>query len=471
MSRRRNARKQVFENVEIIDAGAKGKTIGKAPDGKVIFLPNAVPGDVVDVQTFKKRKAYYEGKATVFHKLSDKRTAPACEHFGTCGGCKWQNMAYEHQLFYKQKEVTNNLTRLGHIELPEVTPIIGSANQYFYRNKMEFSFSDSRWLTIEEVQSDEDLGDRNALGFHIPGMWDKILDVKKCHLQADPSNAIRNAVKQFAIENELEFFNTRNQTGLLRTMMIRTSTTGDIMVMIQFFKEDKTKRELLLDFLAKTFSQITSLQYVINGKANDTIYDQEVICYKGNDHIFEEMEGLRFKINAKSFYQTNSAQAYELYKITRDFAGLTGNELVYDLYTGTGTIAQFVAKKASKVVGVEAVPDAITAAKENAQLNSINNVEFFVGDMKHVFNAEFINAHGQPDVIITDPPRDGMHKDVVQQILNIAPSKVVYVSCNSATQARDLALMDSMYKVTKTQAVDMFPQTFHVENVVLLEKR
>ncbi len=468
---RRKSRKQIFENVEVIDAGAKGKTIAKAPDGKVIFLPNAVPGDVVDVQTFKKRKAYYEGKATAFHKLSDKRTEPACEHFGTCGGCKWQNMSYEHQLFYKQKEVTNNLIRLGHIELPEVSPILGSANQYFYRNKMEFSFSDSRWLTIEEVQSDADLGDRNALGFHIPGMWDKILDIRKCHLQADPSNTIRNAVKQFAIENNLEFFNTRNQTGLLRTMMIRTSSTGDIMVMIQFFKEDKAKRELLLDFLHKTFPQITSLQYVINGKANDTIYDQEVICYKGNDYIFEEMEGLKFKINAKSFYQTNSDQAFELYKITRDFADLTGNEVVYDLYTGTGTIAQFVAKKANKVVGVEAVPDAITAAKENAQLNSINNVEFFVGDMKHVFNAEFINAHGQPDIIITDPPRDGMHKDVVQQILNIAPKKVVYVSCNSATQARDLALMDSMYKVTKTQAVDMFPQTFHVENVVLLEKR
>ncbi|MCL6296014.1 23S rRNA (uracil(1939)-C(5))-methyltransferase RlmD [Jejuia spongiicola] len=468
---RRKSRKQIFENVEVIDAGAKGKTIAKAPDGKVIFLPNAVPGDVVDVQTFKKRKAYYEGKATAFHKLSDKRTEPACEHFGTCGGCKWQNMSYEHQLFYKQKEVTNNLIRLGHIELPEVSPILGSANQYFYRNKMEFSFSDSRWLTIEEVQSDADLGDRNALGFHIPGMWDKILDIRKCHLQADPSNTIRNAVKQFAIENNLEFFNTRNQTGLLRTMMIRTSSTGDIMVMIQFFKEDKAKRELLLDFLHKTFPQITSLQYVINGKANDTIYDQEVICYKGNDYIFEEMEGLKFKINAKSFYQTNSDQAFELYKITRDFADLTGNEVVYDLYTGTGTIAQFVAKKANKVVGVEAVPDAITAAKENAQLNSINNVEFFVGDMKHVFNAEFISAHGQPDIIITDPPRDGMHKDVVQQILNIAPKKVVYVSCNSATQARDLALMDSMYKVTKTQAVDMFPQTFHVENVVLLEKR
>lgn len=468
---RRKARKQVFENVEVIDAGAKGKTIAKAPDGKVIFLPNAVPGDVVDVQTFKKRKAYYEGKATFFHKLSDKRTEPACEHFGICGGCKWQDMAYEHQLFYKQKEVTNNLTRIGHIELPEVTPILGATNQYFYRNKMEFSFSDSRWLTVEEVQSDADLGDRNALGFHIPGMWDKILDIKKCHLQADPSNAIRNVVKQFAIENELEFFNTRNQTGLLRTMMIRTSSTGDIMVMIQFFKEDKIKRELLLDFIADTFPQITSLQYVINGKANDTIYDQDVICYKGTDHIFEEMEGLKFKINAKSFYQTNSDQAYELYKITRDFAGLAGNELVYDLYTGTGTIAQFVAKKASKVIGVESVPDAITAAKENAQLNNINNVEFFVGDMKHVFNTEFINAHGQPDVIITDPPRDGMHKDVVQQILNIAPKKVVYVSCNSATQARDLALMDAMYKVTKTQAVDMFPQTFHVENVVLLEKR
>ena len=378
---------------------------------------------------------------------------------------------YEHQLFYKQKEVTNNLTRIGHIELPEVTPILAAEEQYFYRNKMEFSFSDSRWLTLEEIQSDEDLGDRNALGFHIPGMWDKILDLNKCHLQADPSNAIRNAVKQFAVKNDLEFFNTRNQTGLLRTMMIRTSSTGDIMVMIQFFKEDKAKRELILDFITETFPQITSLQYVINGKANDTIYDQEVICYKGADHIFEEMEGLKFKINAKSFYQTNSDQAFELYKITRNFAGLTGSELVYDLYTGTGTIAQFVAKQASKVIGVESVPDAIIAAKENAQLNDINNVEFFVGDMKHVFNDQFIKTHGQPDVIITDPPRDGMHKDVVQQILNIAPKRVVYVSCNSATQARDLALMDATYKVIKTQAVDMFPQTFHVENVVLLEKR
>jgi len=470
MSRRKN-KKQVFTNIEVIDAGAKGKTIAKAPDGKVIFLPNAVPGDVVDVQTFKKRKAYYEGKATVFHKLSNKRTEPKCDHFGTCGGCKWQHMDYKFQLEYKQNEVVNNLKRIGHIELPDVTPIHGSAEQYFYRNKMEFSFSDSRWLTIEEIQSDKDLGDRNALGFHIPGMWDKILDVKKCWLQADPSNDIRNAVKRFALENDLEFFNTRNQTGLLRTLMIRTSSTGDIMVVIQFFKDDKVKRELLLNYLSEEFPELTSLQYIINEKANDTIYDQNVICYKGQDHIFEEMEGLKFKINAKSFYQTNSDQAFELYKITRDFASLTGKELVYDLYTGTGTIAQFVAKQAKKVVGIESVPDAITAANENAQLNKIENVDFYVGDMKNVFNTNFINQHGHPDVIITDPPRDGMHKDVVNQILNISPKRIVYVSCNSATQARDLALMDAMYKVIKTQAVDMFPQTHHVENVVLLEKR
>ncbi|MBQ0769910.1 MAG: 23S rRNA (uracil(1939)-C(5))-methyltransferase RlmD [Bizionia sp.] len=468
---RRKTKKQIFTNVEVLDAAAKGKTVAKAPDGKVIFISNAVPGDIVDVQTFKKRKAFFEGKATVFHKLSEKRTTPECEHFGTCGGCKWQDMGYEHQLYYKQNEVTNNLTRIGHIELPEITPILGSAEQYFYRNKMEFSFSDSRWLTLEEIQSDEDLGDRNALGFHIPGMWDKILDINKCHLQADPSNAIRNSVKQFAVDNNLEFFNTRNQTGLLRTMMIRTSSTGDIMVMFQFFKEDKEKRELILDYIGETFPEITSLQYVINGKANDTIYDQEVICYKGEDHIFEEMEGLKFKINAKSFYQTNSNQAYELYKLTREFADLQGDELVYDLYTGTGTIAQFIAKQAKKVIGVEAVPDAITAAKENAQFNGITNVEFYVGDMKNVFNTDFINTHGQPDVIITDPPRDGMHKDVVQQILNIAPKKVVYVSCNSATQARDLELMDAQYKVTRVQSVDMFPQTHHVENIVLLEKR
>jgi 23S rRNA (uracil1939-C5)-methyltransferase len=470
MGRRRNKNK-VFSNLEVIDAGAKGKTIAKAPDGKVIFLPNAVPGDVVDVQTFKQRSGYYEGKATVFHKLSDKRTQAACEHFGTCGGCKWQHMDYSHQLFFKEKEVVNNLKRIGHLELPEITPILGSKEHYFYRNKMEFSFSDSRWLTLEEIASDKDLVDRNALGFHIPGMWDKILDVKKCWLQADPSNAIRNAVRDFAIKNQIPFFNTRQQTGVLRTLMIRNTSIGEWMVVVQFYKEDLKKRTALLDHLKTTFPEITSLQYIINGKANDTIYDQEVICYDGRDHIFEEMEGLRFKINAKSFYQTNSNQAHNLYKITRDFAGLTGKELVYDLYTGTGTIAQFVAKNALKVIGVESVPDAIHAAKENAILNQIDNVDFFVGDMKTVFNTEFIENHGHPDVIITDPPRDGMHKDVVAQILKITPEKIVYVSCNSATQARDLALLDSEYKISKTQAVDMFPQTHHVENVVLLEKR
>jgi 23S rRNA (uracil1939-C5)-methyltransferase len=470
MGRRRNKNKE-FSNLEVIDAGAKGKTIAKAPDGKVIFLPNAVPGDVVDVQTFKQRSGYYEGKATAFHKLSEKRTQAACEHFGTCGGCKWQHMDYSHQLFYKEKEVVNNLKRIGHLELPEITPILGSKAQYFYRNKMEFSFSDSRWLTQEEIASDNDLGDRNALGFHIPGMWDKILDVKKCWLQGDPSNAVRNAVKDYAIKHQIPFFNTRQQTGVLRTLMIRNTSIGELMIVVQFFKDDLKKRTALLDHLKTTFPEITSLQYIINGKANDTIYDQEVICYHGRDHIFEDMEGLRFKINAKSFYQTNSDQAYNLYKITRDFAGLTGKELVYDLYTGTGTIAQFVAKNALKVIGVESVPDAISAAKENTILNQIDNVDFFVGDMKTVFNTEFIETHGHPDVIITDPPRDGMHKDVVAQILKITPEKIVYVSCNSATQARDLALLDSEYKISKTQAVDMFPQTHHVENVVLLEKR
>ena len=467
---RRKNRRQVFENIEVVDAGAKGKTIGKAPDGRVIFLTNTVPGDVVDVQTTKKRKAYFEGVATAFHSYSDKRTEPQCQHFGVCGGCKWQDMGYEHQLYYKQKEVENNLKRIGHLELPETTPILGSEDQYFYRNKMEFSFSDSRWLTLEEIQSNEDIADKNALGFHIPGMWDKILDIKKCHLQQDPSNAIRLETRDFAIKNGLTFFNPRNQHGQLRTLMIRTASTGELMVMIQFYENDKAKRELLLNHLKETFPEITSLLYVINQKQNDTIYDQEIVCFSGRDHIFEEMEGLKFKINAKSFYQTNSAQAYELYKLTREFADLRGNELVYDLYTGTGTIAQFVSKKAKKVVGIESVPEAIADAKANALRNEISNVDFFVGDMKNVFNQEFIEANGTPDVIITDPPRDGMHKDVVQQILNIAPEKVVYVSCNSATQARDLALMKDMYQVVKVQPVDMFPQTHHVENIVLLKK-
>jgi 23S rRNA (uracil1939-C5)-methyltransferase len=468
---RKQTNKVIFENITVLDAGAKGVSVAKAPEGQVIFIPNVVPGDVVDVQTLKKRKAYFEGRAIKFHEYSSDRVEPVCQHFGACGGCKWQNMNYDKQLFYKNQEVFNNLKRIGKIELPTFEPILGSEKQFFYRNKMEFGFSDTRWMTDAEIQSGVEFDNKNALGFHIPRMWDKILDIEKCHLQEDPSNAIRNEIKRFATDNDLEFFNARNHTGLLRTLMIRTASTGEIMVLIQFYKEDKAQRELLLNHIYSTFPQITSLQYVINGKANDTLYDQDIKLFKGRDYILEEMEGLHFSINAKSFYQTNSDQAYELYKITREFAGLTGNEVVYDLYTGTGTIAQFVSKQAQKVIGVEAVPEAIFDAKENAKRNNITNCEFFVGDMKNVFNDEFIAQHGQPDVIITDPPRDGMHKDVVEQILKIAPDKVVYVSCNSATQARDLALMDEKYQVTRVRPVDMFPQTHHVENVVLLEKR
>ena len=461
----------VFDHIEILDAGAKGVCVAKAPDGKIIFIPNVVPGDVVDVQTFKKRKAYYEGKAIRFHTYSPQRVEPVCVHFGVCGGCKWQNMNYPQQLLNKQNEVKNHLQRIGKIEIPELEPILGSEKQLFYRNKMEFGFSNSRWLTENEIDQQDTIENKNALGFHIPKMWDKILDITHCHLQADPSNAIRNSIREFANAHNLSFFNPRNHEGLLRTLMIRTASTGEIMVLLQFFEDDKAARELILNHLAENFSMITSLQYVINSKPNDTIYDQDIICFKGREYILEEMEGLQFSINAKSFYQTNSDQAYELYKLTREFAGLTGKEIVYDLYTGTGTIAQFVSKHALKVIGVESVPEAILDAKANAKRNNIENCHFFVGDMKVVFNDAFIAQHGQPDVVITDPPRDGMHKEVVAQLLKIAPQRIVYVSCNSATQARDLALLDEGYKVTRVRPVDMFPQTHHVENIVLLEKR
>jgi len=467
--RRRNSK--IFENIEVIDAGAKGKAIAKAPDGKVIFLTDAVPGDLVTVKTGKQRKGYYEAKVIAFIKYSNKRTEPVCKHFEYCGGCKWQNMGYEHQLAFKEKEVTQNLIRIGHLELPEITPILGCKEIYNYRNKMEFSFASKRWLTWEEIESDKEIDAFPACGFHISGMWDKILDIDECHLQEEPSNAIRNFIKKIAIEHKIPFFDPRTQEGFLRTLMIRNTSIGELMVVLQFFEEHTENRELLLQAITSEFPEITSLQYVINGKANDTIYDQEVILYKGKDHIVEEMEGLKFKINAKSFYQTNSLQAYELYKIARNFADLKGVELVYDLYTGTGTIAQFVSKNAKKVIGIESVPEAIVDAKINAQNNNINNVAFYVGDMAKVFTDDFLSLHGKPDVIITDPPRIGMHKKVVEQILKIAPKRIVYVSCNSATQARDLALMNEAYKITKTQAVDMFPQTHHVENVVLLELR
>lgn len=469
MGRRRTSK--IFENIEILDAGAKGKAVAKAPDGKVIFIKNAVPGDVVDVKTTKSRKAYYEAEVIGFQKYSALRADPTCKHFEACGGCKWQNMQYEHQLAFKQKEVTQNLIRIGHLDLPEVTPIMGSENTYYYRNKMEFSFSPKRWLTFDEIKSGKDFDAMPACGFHIAGRWDKILDIDECHLQQEPSNEIRNFIKAFAQKHQISFFDPKVQQGMLRTLMIRISSIGEIMVLIQFFHEDKPKREALLTALAEQFPQINSLQYVINGKANDTIYDQKVVLFYGKDHIVEKMENLQFVINAKSFYQTNSQQAYNLYKLVRKLADLQGDELVYDLYTGTGTIALFIAEYAHKVVGVESVPEAIDDAYVNAKNNKIDNVDFVVGDMKEVFTDDFLSLHGTPDVVITDPPRDGMHVKVVQQLLKIAPPKIVYVSCNSATQARDLSLMKEAYDILYTQAVDMFPQTHHVEHVVLLQRK
>lgn len=468
MSRRKN-KEIILENIEVLRAGAKGVSVGKTDDGKTILIKGAVPGDTVNVSVFKKKSNYIEAVTTKIVKPSPDRTQAVCEHFGICGGCSWQDLTYGAQLKWKQNEVENNLLRIGDFENLEVLPIISSTKTYFYRNKLEYSFSDSRWLTTQEIQSGETF-DRNALGYHIPGQWSKVLDINKCHLQPEPSNSIRLEAKKFAIENKLDFFDLKNQQGFLRTMMIRNNQKGEFMVLVQFFKEDKGRREAFLENLKDKFPQIVSLLYAINPKGNDSVYDLDIQIYFGQDFLIEEMEDLKFKIGPKSFYQTNPEQAYELYKITRDFAGLKGDEVVYDLYTGIGTIAQFIAKKARKVIGVEAVSEAIQSAKENAKLNQIENCSFYCGDMKDVFDDEFIVKNGHPDVIITDPPRDGMHRNVVETILRIAPEKIVYVSCNSATQSRDLALMKEHYKIVKVQPVDMFPQTFHVENVVLLKK-
>ena len=465
----RRSKNHLFEGVKVVDTASKGKTVAKTGEGAIIFLSSGVPGDVVDISTYKKRKGFYEGNIVKFHTLSEHRTEPVCQHFGVCGGCKWQHMKYDAQLIFKQKEVTENLKRIGKLDLPELKPILAVENPYWYRNKMEFSFSNQRWLTKEEVDSGIEIN-QNALGFHKPGMWDKIVDVDKCHLQADPSNAIRNFVRLYAHKNELTFFDPKNQVGFLRSLMIRTSSTDEVMIVLQIFHKEDSILFPLLDTVATEFPNLTSIQYVINGKANDTIYDQEIVCYKGQDFITEVMEDLQFKITAKSFYQTNSLQAYELYKVVRELADLKGDELVYDLYTGTGTIAQFVAQNALKVVGVDVVPDSIDAAKTNAIHNKIDNVFFETGDMKDIFTEDFITRHGKASVVITDPPRDGMHKGVVKQLLDLNPKRIVYVSCNSATQARDLSLMKENYRVIASQAVDMFPQTHHVENVVLLEK-
>ena len=465
---RKRHKSKSFPQLTIIDTAAKGKTVAKTAEGIPIFLNEGVPGDVVDIRTYKKRKGFFEGRIERYHQKSEDRTSPACEHFGLCGGGKWQHMQYPAQLKYKQKEVSENLKRIGGIIPADNLDILGNNTPYFYRNKMEFSFSSNRWMTQEEIDSGKEFN-KNALGFHKPGMWDKIVDIEKCHLQPDPSNAIRNEIRAYAIKKELTFFHPREQSGFLRTLMIRTTSTAEVMVLLQVVHESP---ELfpLLDHIKTTFPEITSLLYVINNKANDTLYDQDIILYAGRDYIVEEMEGLQFKIGAKTFYQTNSLQAYELYKITRDFAQLKKEDVVYDLYTGIGTIAQFIAKSVTKVVGVDVVPESIAAAKVNAAENKIDNAFFEAGDMKALFTEDFIARHGKANVVITDPPRDGMHKDVIHQLLSLSPERIVYVSCNSATQARDLALLKATYKVIKSQAVDMFPQTHHVENVVLLEK-
>lgn len=459
-----------MENAPIVDISSEGKSVAKV-DGMVIFVDGGVPGDVADVMITRKKNNYAEGHVVELKTKSPNRTEPKCEHFGNCGGCKWQHMNYDTQLQFKHKTVSDALTRIGHLDISTMKPIYGNKENYFYRNKLEFSFSDRKWLTNDEIKSGKEIDNRNALGFHIPKMFDKILDIKSCYLQEEPSNSIRNEIRDFAIKNGLSFFAVRDKVGLLRTLMIRTSSNGDIMVLIQFFENQPENIELLLNHLKAKFPQITSLQYVINQKGNDTLQDLEIITFYGRDHIFEEMEGLKFKISAKSFYQTNSPQAYELYKITRDLCGLTGNEVVYDLYTGTGTIANFVAKQAKQVIGVEYIEDAVVDARNNSEFNGIANTLFYAGDMKDVLNTDFVTKHGKPNVIITDPPRAGMHEDVISVILNAAPKRIVYVSCNPATQARDLAMMVGHYEIKAIQPVDMFPQTAHVENVVLLEKR
>jgi len=463
----------VLENVLITGVAAEGKALARVND-LVVFVPYVVPGDVVDLQLKRKKNSYAEAVAIRFHEYSKERVNPFCCHYGICGGCKWQCLDYKQQIKYKQQQVFDNLTRIGKIELPEISPILGSEKIRSYRNKLEFTFSNKRWLTEEEIKSDEKFEQMNALGFHIPDSFDKVLDIRECWLQDDVNNRIRNEVREFALDNALPFYDIRNQEGLLRNLMIRTSSTGELMVLLQcklVEEKDRMQVESLLKHVSEKFPEITSLLYVNNMKCNDTIGDLDVVTFKGNDHIYEEMEGLKFKIGPKSFYQTNSEQAYNLYKVARDFAGLTGQEMVYDLYTGTGTIANFVSRQAKKVIGIEYVPEAIEDAKVNSSINGIDNTSFFAGDMKDILTSSFIEEHGYPDVIITDPPRAGMHKDVVDAILFAHPQRIVYVSCNPATQARDLALLDEKYKVTAVQPVDMFPHTQHVENVVKLEAR
>ena len=463
----------ILEQIEITDFAAEGKSLARVND-MVVFVPWTVPGDIVDLQVRRKKHSFMEAEVIRYHKYSNVRTQPFCQHFGVCGGCKWQQLPYAEQLKMKQQQVFDQLTRIGKVELPEFRPILGSVKTQEYRNKLDFGCANKRWLTSLQLRDESLEKNVPAIGFHITGAFDKILPIEKCWLMDDLQNQIRNEVRDYAIANHLSFFDLRQQVGLLRDVIIRNSASGEWMVIIQFHY-DETGREQeakgLLQHIADKFPQITSLLYLDNQKCNDTIGDQQILVFKGEDHIYELMEDLKFKVGPKSFYQTNTEQAYHLYSVAREFAGLTGEELVYDLYTGTGTIANFVAKKARRVIGIEYVPEAIEDAKVNSQLNGIDNTLFFAGDMKDILNDEFIQQYGRPDVIITDPPRAGMHPDVVKTILRAAPQRIVYVSCNPATQARDLQELDAAYRVAEVQPVDMFPHTPHVENVVLLTKR
>jgi 23S rRNA (uracil1939-C5)-methyltransferase len=460
----------LLENVRITDIGAEGNALARV-DNQVVFVPMLIPGDVVDIKIRKKRKKYLEGSVVRFHEYSADRIKPVCKHFGVCGGCRWQHLPYHLQLKYKEKQVKDNLARIGKIDLPPVTPIIGSEDQFLYRNKLEYTFSDRRWLTREEINSDSDFEKEDALGFHIPGLFDKVLDIRECFLQPEPSNAIRDAVRRYAHKKALPFFNLRQLSGFLRNLVIRNTLDGKLLVVVVFFIDEKERREGLLDFLSSEFPQISSLYYVINSKKNDSLTDQVPVLYKGEDHLIENLDGLKFRIGPKSFFQTNTAQAINLYRIAGDFAGLTGKEVVYDLYTGTGTIANYIASQSSKVIGIEYVEDAVADARINSEINGIQNTVFFAGDIKEILSMQFIESNGAPDVIITDPPRAGMHEEVVKAILSADPVKIVYISCNPSTQARDILQLSEKYEVVKVQPVDMFPHTHHVENVALLNRK
>lgn len=469
MSRKRK-NLPVVEGLEITKMAAEGKSIARWND-LVVFIPFGAPGDIADVKIDRKKHSFCEGHIEKLIKPSEIRIVPKCEHFGVCGGCKMQHIPYSYQLQFKQQQVTDALERIGKIELPKINDILGSKEIFHYRNKMEFTFSNKSWLTFEQLNSGEEFPDRDAVGFHIPGAFDKVLNINKCWLQDDISNEMRNFIRYYAKSMGYTFYDIRNNVGLMRMMMVRITSTGDIMLVIVFGEDNAVAVSDIMSAVAKRFPQITSLMHVINTKVNDSLNDQVFVLDKGSDYIEEEMEGLKFRIGPKSFYQTNSHQAYELYKVARGMAGLTGNELVYDLYTGTGTIANFVARNAKQVIGIEYVPEAIEDAKLNSAVNNIDNTLFYAGDMKDILTNDFVKKHGVPDVMIIDPPRAGMHEDVVDVIMNAEPKRIVYVSCNPATQARDLAMLDPKYKVVEVQPVDMFPHTQHVENVVGLQRR